>query len=46
MGKGGGRILGEATILPLPLWVHQVNSAPRCLGHAGGMTDLMQEGAP
>jgi len=22
-------------------FLHQVNSAPRCLGHAGGMADLM-----
>jgi hypothetical protein len=43
-GKGEGSLIFSALTLPplrgsLP---HQVNSAPRCLGHAGGMTDLMR----
>jgi hypothetical protein len=43
-GKGEGSLIVSALTLPplrgsLP---YQVNSAPRCLGHAGGMTDLIR----
>ncbi len=37
---------GVLAQISLSLWEHQGNSAPRCSGHAGGMIDLMLEGAP
>ncbi len=31
-------------LLPLPCGKHQLNSAPRCSAHAGGMGDLVLVG--